>query len=162
MKKLLLVIDMQNAFINENTKHIIDKINKLIDKNKFDDIVFTKFINYNNSIYTRKLNYYDCIDESSNKLIIDTRNYKVINKKTYTALNDELKKYLKESNINEIYLCGIDTECCILKTAFDLFENEYNVYVLKDYCACTYGIKRHNNALEILKRNIGKDSVIDF
>ena len=160
MKKLLLVIDMQNAFINENTKHIIDKINKLIDKNKFDDIVFTKFINYNNSIYTRKLNYYDCIDESSNKLIIDTRNYKAINKKTYTALNDELKKYLKDNNINKIYLCGIDTECCILKTALDLFENEYDVYVLKDYCACTHGIKKHNNALEILKRNIGKDSII--
>ena len=47
-----------------------------------------------------------------------------------------------------------------MKTAFDLFENGYNVYVLKDYCACTYGEIRHNNAIEILKRNIGEKYVI--
>ena len=160
MKKLLLVIDLEKAFINDNTKYIIDRIESLIKTNKFEDIVFTKFINYNNSIYTKKLNYYDCIDEDSNKLVINTSNHKVINKETYTALNDELKKYIKENNIDKIYLCGIDTECCILKTALDLFENEYDVYVLKDYCACTHGIKRHNNAIDILKRNIGKDSII--
>ena len=68
--------------------------------------------------------------------------------------------YINENKITEIYLCGIDTECCVLKTAFDLFELEYNVYVLKDYCACTHGIEKHNNALEILRRNIGKDYVI--
>ena len=62
--------------------------------------------------------------------------------------------------IDKIYLCGIDTECCVLKTAFDLFENEYDVYVLKDYCACMCGTQRHNNAIEILKRNIGYDKII--
>ena len=56
----------------------------------------------------------------------------------------------------QIYLCGIDTECCVLKTAFDLFENEYDVYVLKDYCACMNGETRHNNALDILKRKYEK------
>ena len=57
-------------------------------------------------------------------------------------------------------LCGIDTEACILKTAFDLFEKEYDVYVLKDYCASTLGVKRHNNAIAILKRNIDEKSII--
>ena len=62
--------------------------------------------------------------------------------------------------LSKIYLCGIDTECCVLKTAFDLFENEYDVYVLQDYCACSKGIERHNNALQILRRNIGYDKII--
>ncbi|MBR3697366.1 MAG: hypothetical protein IKM97_03775 [Clostridia bacterium] len=38
-------------------------------------------------------------------------------------------------------------------------ENEYNVFVLKDYIYCTHGIERKNNAIEILKRNIGKNDV---
>ena len=81
-------------------------------------------------------------------------------KNVYSSLSKEVKTYIEDNRISEIYLCGIDTECCILKTAFDLFEQNYNVYVLKDYCACIYGINRHNNALEILERNIGKEFII--
>ena len=84
----------------------------------------------------------------------------IIDKKIYTALNTDLKNYIIENNIDKIYLCGIDTECCILKTAFDLFESEYDVYVLKNYCASMYGNERHNNALKILERNIGKNRII--
>lgn len=75
-------------------------------------------------------------------------------------MRKSVKKYIKDNNINDIYLCGIDTECCVLKTALDLFEENYNVYVLKDYCACTYGELRHSNAIEIIKRNIGNKYVI--
>lgn len=160
MKKLLLVIDVQNSFINEKTSSVLEKINSLILSNKFDKMVFTRFINSYESIWYKKLNYQGCISENDTKLAIESKDNKVIDKKIYTAYGDELKEYIRKNDINEIYLCGIDTECCILKTAFDLFENEYNVYVLQDYCACTHGIKRHNNAIEILKRNIGKDNVI--
>ena len=36
-------------------------------------------------------------------------------------------------------MCGVDIDCCVLKTAFDFFENDYNVFVLKDLCASTNG-----------------------
>ena len=131
-----------------------------MDENKYDKVVFIRFVNSVNSIWYTKLNYSECISEESKQIQIDTKNNKVIDKTIYSALNEELKNYIKENMIDKIYLCGIDTECCVLKTAFDLFENEYDVYVLKDYCACMYGIERHNNAIEILKRNIGYDKVI--
>ena len=92
--------------------------------------------------------------------MIDTKNNLVFDKNKYSALTSELKKYIEDNKIDNIYLCGIDTECCILKTALDLFEDKYNVYVLKNYCACTHGEIRHNNAIEILKRNIGEKYVI--
>lgn len=155
MKSLLLIIDLQKSFVNKNTEQILSKIDNLLKQNKFDNVVFTRFINSTDSIY-----YKECITEESKKIQINTRNYKIIDKNIYSALNDELKKYILEENISKICLCGIDTECCILKTAFDLFENEYNVYILKDYCACMYGKERHNNALAILSRNIGKDKII--
>lgn len=36
MKKLLLVIDVQNDFINDNTKDYVTKIEELIVSNKYD------------------------------------------------------------------------------------------------------------------------------
>lgn len=160
MNTLLLVIDVQKAFINENTKHITNKINELINQNKYDNVVFTRFINDEHSLWVEKLDYKECISEESRKIMIDTKNNLVIDKNIYSALNEELKQYIKDNNINDIYLCGIDTECCILKTALDLFEKEFNVYVLKDFCACTHGKERHNNAIEILKRTIGSKHII--
>ena len=159
MNTLLLVIDMQKAFINQNTEYLIEKISNLINTNQYNNIVFTRFINTNDSIYVRDLNYYGCIGEDK-ELVIKPDNHKVIDKKVYSSLNSELKNYIIENNITKIYLCGINTDCCVLKTAFDLFENEYDFYILKDYCASTNGIEKHNNALEILKRNIGNKRII--
>ena len=160
MKSLLVVIDLQKSFINENTELLIPKINKLLDENKFEKVVFTRFINSYDSIWFKKLNYTGCITEESKMLQIDDRGHKVIDKKIYSALGSELIEYIKDNDISKIFLCGIDTECCVLKTAFDLFEKEYDVYVLKDYCACMKGNERHNSAIEILQRNIGYDKVI--
>ena len=63
MKSLLLVIDLQNAFINKYTKNLPKKINDLINTKHYDDIVFTKFINSDNSIFVEKLKYNGCIND---------------------------------------------------------------------------------------------------
>lgn len=160
MSSLLLIIDLQKDFININTEPIVKKIENFIEQDKFDNVVFTRFINSEDSIFVRDLNYYGCMDNSSKKIVIDTKDHLVIDKSIYSAFNKELIAYISKNNITDIYLCGIDIECCVLKTAFDLFENEYQVYILKDLCACTHGEERKNNALQILARNIGKNKII--
>lgn len=157
---LLLIIDLQNQFINSNTKNCIKDISNLVIKNKFDKVLFTKFINdINNNVY-RKLHWDGCISEESTKISIDIGKNKVIEKNTYSAFNEELKRYIDNNNIDKIFLCGIDIECCVMATAFDLFDNNFNVYILKDYCYSTYGIDKKNNAIEILKRNIGENYIV--
>lgn len=42
MKSLLLVIDLQKSFINENTKYLIDRINNLVNSSMYDYVIFTK------------------------------------------------------------------------------------------------------------------------
>lgn len=157
---LLLVIDLQNEFINENTDKSIENIKFLVNSNRYDKVLFTKFINNKNNPTYKKLDYRGCMDENSKKICIDINNYDVMEKSTYTAYNDELKNYIKKNNIENIYVCGIDIECCVLVTALNLFENNYNVYVLKDYVYSTYGENRKNVALEILKRNIGSKNIL--
>ena len=160
MNSLLLIIDVQNDFINENTKHILNKIENLINEGKYDNIVFTRYINSYDNICYKKLDFTGCLTEEGQKIAIDSKNYKVIDKDMYTSYVDELKYYLDKNDISKIYLCGIDTECCVLKTALDLFEAGYDTYVLKDYCAATFGKQAHDNAIELLKRNIGENYIM--
>lgn len=160
MNKLLLVIDAQNDFINEHTQKILIKIRELVDSNKYNLTAFTRFINDENSILYKKLNYKGCMTKDGQSIAIDIKNNKVFDKKIYTAVNDELKNYIRENNISEIYLCGFDTDACVQKSALDLFEQNYNVYVLKDYCMSHEGKEIHDLYIHNLTRLIGKDKII--
>ena len=157
---LLLIIDMQRNFINKNTESLISKINELIKTSSYNYIAFTKFINDENSNFYKVLNYKGCKDEYNRDIVIDTKSYKIFNKRTYTSLTSELKEYLKEKNIDAVYLCGIDTDACILKTALDLFDNNYNVKVLKNYCMSHSSFENHDMAIHLLKKLIGENNII--
>ncbi|HIQ93743.1 TPA: cysteine hydrolase [Candidatus Ventrenecus stercoripullorum] len=159
MKTLLLVIDVQKTFINENTEFVVSKIQSLIDASLYDMVAFTRFLNTENSKFIRELDFRGAIGEDK-ELVLPSGEHKVFDKEIYTCYNLEFQNFVKENQIDKIYLCGIDTECCVLKTAFDFFEHDYDVYILKDYTACMWGSERHENALEILKRNIGSHRVI--
>ena len=160
MNSLLLVIDCQKGFINNYTRQYVDKINELIDCKKYDFVAFTRFINNEESIFSKKLNYKGCINEDDQEIVIDTKGYKVFDKNIYSAVNEELEQYIKQNDINEVYLCGFDTDACIQKNAIDLFERNMEVYVLKDYCMSSEGIENHDFTIENLKRLIGYRYVI--
>lgn len=55
--KNIIIVDMQEGFINDNNKHLVDKINTYLTSNKFDNIFFTKCINNNESPYIKILNW---------------------------------------------------------------------------------------------------------
>ena len=80
MNNLLLVIDLQENFINNNRKNVPNSIKKLIDSNIANHIVFTKFINYDSSNFYKILNYKDCMNEKDRKIVIKTKDYKIIKK----------------------------------------------------------------------------------
>ena len=124
MNKLLLVIDVQKDFINKNTETYVNKIQELGTSDRFDKVVFTKFKNSEESIWYKKLNYKGCMTEEGQTIVIDTKNSKVFEKTIYSAVNEELIEYINNNNIEQIYLCGFDTDACIQKTALDLFEND--------------------------------------
>ena len=160
MNSLLLVIDLQNSFINENTKNVPNNISNLIIKNKFNYIAFTKFVNDIHSQFYKILGYKGCINAFDRRIVIDTKNNKIFEKRIYTAFNQELVQFIKANNISIIYLCGIDTDACVLKTAIDLFENNYNVKVIEDCSMSHSGKEFHEYAIKMLEKLIGKQNVV--
>lgn len=161
LNRLLLIIDVQRNFINANTEDVLSNIQDLIDSKQFNFIAFTKYKNAVDGLFCRELNYLGCIKEKDQEIMLDTKNFPIFEKTVYTVFNDDFKKFLKDYKIDKIYLCGIDTDACVFKTALDLFENEYDVYVLEKYCRSHIGKIAHDQAITSMKRLIGEKRVIE-
>lgn len=56
MRKILIIIDMQNVFFKRINKNIIDNIEDLLQLNIFDYVIATKFKNTTNSSFENILN----------------------------------------------------------------------------------------------------------
>ncbi len=159
-KKILIVVDVQNYFVNELTQSIPEKIARHIKKVDYDYIIFTKFINKEGSNFFKLLNWRKCAKSPEtdihNSLIFFTNKNNVFPKNSYSLFKARgLAGYLKRNGITSLYLCGIDTEACILASAFEGFDLGYNMKIIKELCFSHSGKSLHNSALEIMKKCIG-------
>jgi nicotinamidase-related amidase len=159
-RSLLLIVDVQNGFISERTKHIPNLVEKLQYNYKY--VIATRFINAENSFF-RKLINWNRLNENSNDIEF-AFNLKqdaiIIDKYIYTCVNSSFLKILDSYNIKEVDICGIDTDICVTKCAVDLFEHGIIPYVLKDYCATHAKEDINEVALKILARYIGEGQII--
>lgn len=168
MRRLLIVVDMQNDFISGSlgTKEAVNIVNKVIQKiNNFEgDILFTRDTHFNNYLSTsegKKLPVEHCI--------IDTKGWKIedrINKirldkgcqtfDKHTFGSKDLAKYVEKLNlvekVDEIHLVGLCTDICVISNALLLkaVVPETDIIVDADCCA---GVNEesHNNALNAMK-----------
>lgn len=161
MKKALLILDMQKAFMNSQVKELPIQIEEYVATTYYDHIVVGKFVNEMDSIFVKRLSNTKCLNNEECKLCIAlSKPHVIMERCAYTMYTEELDKYLKEQKIKYIYLCGLDTDRSIYKTAMDLLERGYFVYVIKNLCKSSAGISYHDMAIQLLERQIGKDYVI--
>lgn len=166
MKKILVVVDMQNDFVrgslanNEAVKiipNIIKKINTYPLENRFATRD-THFENYMETMEGKKLPVLHCIKNTKGWEIIDeiksfinTEN--IIDKTIFGAIDlvNILKKYDKKENI-EIELVGVCTDICVISNAILLktYFPEREIIVDSKCCAGVTADK-HKAALEIMK-----------
>ncbi len=163
MEKVLFVIDAQKLFESKKTKEIARRINNYVkkNKNKYSFIVFTVFKNDHQSSLYKIFRYKKGMKKEEARLLPEiTENIdasKVIHRNTYSLLKiPKIRNKLNKNNIKQVDLCGFDTDCCILATAFDLFEAGFKTVVLQDICFSISGKKLHDSALKIIKRNCGE------
>ncbi|EDX83050.1 isochorismatase family protein [Synechococcus sp. PCC 7335] len=161
--RCLLVIDVQNGFISQRTHYVARRIKSLLEKRLFDPVVFTRFINTPNSSYTRLLGWNRMFtsEETEISSLLQPFAKNIYNKSTYTALTEELSHFLKVRNIATVFVCGIDTDCCVLATTIELFDLGIRPYVLSHYSASNGGYNSAMAALTVLDRLIGSHHIID-
>ena len=144
MKKVLLVIDCQEEFADENNinfKRILDYINT--NRNEYDYVYATKFVQGNTS-FKKYLGWE--LEESSKGLSFSAD--MIILKHGYGL--DDYDVLNKDYHYDVV---GCETDACVLKIAMDLFDREYDFAVLKDYTYSNSYLQ--SSALDIMKRNVG-------
>ena len=130
MKKLLIVVDFQNDFIDgalgfpkasELVNVIKNKINEYLNNN--DDIIYTLDTHYDNYLETnegKNLPVKHCIDNTFGHKVNSECDYldkaiKVFKKNTFPSL--ELAKYLENNSYDYVELCGLVSNICVLSNA---------------------------------------------
>ena len=87
-------------------------------------------------------------------------------KNVYSCVNKEFLQLLKKVNDGklpeQLYICGIDTDCCVLSTDISLFENSIKPIVLENFCASNGGVESHKAGIKALSRLIGNDNITTY
>lgn len=128
MKKLLIVVDFQNDFVNGSlgfpeAAALADGISAKINEYKNDEIIYTLDTHYDNYLDTKegqKLSVPHCIKGSAGHCLYGDTKYllrdkKYFEKNTFPSL--ELGKYLEGKNYDIIELCGLVSNICVLSNA---------------------------------------------
>lgn len=164
--KYLIVVDMQNDFITGSlgTKEAEAVLPKVIEKVKNYEgiVIYTKDTHKEGYLATQEgknLPVEHCMEgtwgwELAGELEELSKEKKVFNKPTFGSI--ELASYLTEENenegIEEIELCGLCTDICVISNAFVIKANLPEVPVTVD-ASCCAGVtpESHLNALSAMK-----------
>ena len=75
-----------------------------------------------------------------------------VEKTSFSALKTgEFEKKIKDTGLDTVLLCGIETHICVMQTAMDLLERGYKVFVIAD-CTASRNEKDKNCGLRRMER----------
>ena len=159
-RSALLIIDVQVGFVNDATRHILPKVEAL--QEQYSHVYATRFINAEGSPYRRLLGWHRFYSDSDDVPLAfePVDGVVVIDKHVYTCVTPAFLKDLRGKGIEEVAICGIDTDACVATCAVDLFENGFRPILLSEACASHAGAEYHEAAIRILTRLIGKNQIV--
>jgi nicotinamidase-related amidase len=167
LKSVLVVIDVQNGFVTEHSEPVMPVIVNLIRhwQTVGGDVVFSRYLNYPGSPFERLMSWTRMAGGPETNLTAELMPFvgphtPVVIKHTYTLFTPEYVKLVTERGWTDLYLCGFDTDMCVLKTAVDAFERDLTPWVVEDACASHLGPEGHDAGLRVLRRFIGISHVI--
>lgn len=164
MKNVLVVIDLQEGFINDKTVKVANNIRDLLDSGKYYAVIATKFTNMQGSSFDSFLGWRGMLEEKEKELLPFVEEYAdcVISKCSYSCVNTNFIQSLVSfcgSLPEEVTLVGVDTDACVLATAIDLFEMGIKPIIIEDCVGSSGGEECHEAGMLILKRSIGKEQI---
>ena len=152
----IIIIDYQKEFINTNSRKIVKPLTELMKQAKFGCVAETMWFNSGENNFIEELGYESCkyTDKASHlqMLFPKAHVYQRLNKySAYSLAVDRLMRKCKT-----VYVCGLETDACVLATVFSLFDAGYTVRVIED-CTSTISEDLHNATKLIMLRQFGKD-----
>ena len=149
--KALLIVDVQNDFcpggalaVPEGDK-VVPVINQLMEK--FPIIVASKDWHPKDSVHFKKwpphcvqdskgADFHPNLDASKvQKVFLKGTRNKDDGYSAFEATSEDLDKFLKTKDVDELYVCGLATDYCVKASALDADKNGFETYVIEDAVA---------------------------
>ena len=164
MKKVLVVVDVQNDFVDGALgskeaqaiiPHVIEEIQK--DYDKIFVTLDTHGTDYSKTLEGEKLPVPHCIKHTKGWLlnsrveeILKNKDYTVIEKPTFGSL--ALLQQLSAYQPDEITLVGLCTDICVISNALLLRAGFYNTKIRVIEKACAGVTKeKHKSAIDVMQ-----------
>jgi nicotinamidase-related amidase len=154
MKTALLVIDVQSYFLKRSPKELPMRIANYIKSSNYDYIGFTVFRNKDGSNWEKTLGWDKSKRNEDVQLPIDFEDLatpeNTFEKYTYSALKQiSLIERLKAEDIETIDICGIDTDACVLATAYEAFDEGYRTKILFELCYSRANLQEETKSIAL-------------
>jgi len=155
-----VVIDVQNHFAVEKAAGLPQKIFDHIKNTEYDCVVFTKFRNDPSSNFHKILKYKKVTGPPATDIHPALRSLanenNTFEKVTYSAFKDpKFVNFLNKNKIEELFLCGINIDGCVLATAYEAFDLGYKVKILEDLSSvASFRDDYEQSARTIIARNL--------
>ena len=153
----LVVVDVQKYFVTEHCADIPAKIARYIDSEQPDQVLFTRFVTDPKSNFGQTEDSEICRSSPDIDIAPELERFttddNLFSKSAFSifAIESVVSRLDKKQ---PLFLCGIDTECCVLASAFNAFEQNYNVKVIGDLCGSHRGEDYHQMGLQLIEKNI--------
>lgn len=144
MSKILIVVDMQNGFMNKpNYIALKDKIEKYIINSNYEKIIFTKYLNdkTKNSFFINKLNYTQLTTTGEQEICLPIPNNSIVFEKNGYGLEQKDLEKLKSFGESVVDICGLQADACVYAIALQCFDNNIYPNILFNYVECNPKLK---------------------
>ena len=171
MKRLLIVVDMQNDFITDalgspQAERIVPNVKAKIAQytRNGDKVIFTRDTHEAGYLSTqegRMLPVEHCIAGTEGHLIsaaLDTGGYDIFDKPSFGSL--ELAEQAASGNYSEIELCGLCTDICVVSNALILKAQLPETKLTVD-AACCAGVTEESHEAALLTMKMCQVNVIN-
>ena len=155
MRRLLIVVDMQNDFVfgclgTPEARAILPAVKACIESAKADgvEVVFTRDTHEENYLSTQEGKYLPvahCIRDTDGWQIVDGLHAgeKVFDKPVFGS--ETLAKYVKSGGYDEVSLIGVCTDICVLSNAV-LIKTACPETAVRVYADCCAGVTPETHA----------------
>lgn len=162
---VLVVIDMQNGFVNDRSRHVVEPVVRLVKEwqSAGGATVFTRFLNHPGGQYERLIHWQRMQSSPETDIIEELQPFvtNVVDKDYYSFFNEAGSRLHSEYGWTDLVFCGIATDSCVLKSAVDTFEQGLTPWVVSDASASHAGDETHKEGLHLIGRFIGRGQIID-
>ncbi|CAM5292101.1 hydrolase [Streptomyces spiroverticillatus] len=163
----LIVIDVQQGFINRHTEAVVPAIADLVARwsDAGAPVLFSRFVNAPGSPYERITGWSKLRTAEEQAFVQELRSFTskagaTIDKGQSSVFTAEAARLFSQSGWTDLVLCGIDTDSCVYDSAISAYHSGYRPWVVTDACASTGGPQYHDAALLMAARNVGSRQLI--